>query len=210
HPTTANIDYDPLSLHDALPISTGSSRSSYGGNSASRPSVVISCGGTSSGSIPKARTASAVTGPTHAIFTPPKWRASRPCSANFSHTARTALVEVKITHAYLPSTRPLTARSICAGVRGGSTAMVGTSVGIAPYLRSRALIAPACSLVRGTSTFHPYSGRLSHQPRVWRDVTTEPTTTTTRPLKPSAAATTLSTVEVMVYWVSPVPFPVTA
>jgi hypothetical protein len=119
------------------------------------------------------------------------------------------LVEVKITHAYLPSTSPLIARSICAGVRGGSTAMVGTSVGIAPYRRSRALIAPACSLVRGTSTFHPYSGRLSHQPRVSRSATTEPTTTTTRPLKPSAAATTLSTVEVTVYWVSPVPSPVT-
>ena len=33
---------------------------------------------------------------------------------------------------------------------------------------------------------------------------------TTRPVKPSAAATKLSTVEVVVYWVSPVPSPVTA
>jgi hypothetical protein len=82
--------------------------------------------------MPKARTASAVAWPMQAILTPPKWRASRPCSANFSHTARTALVEVNTIHAYRPSTRPLMARSICAGVRGGSTAMVGTSHGIAP------------------------------------------------------------------------------
>jgi hypothetical protein len=67
-----------------------------------------------------------------AIFTPPKLRASRPCSANFSQTARTALTEVKMTHAYRPSTSPLTARSIWAGVRGGSTAIVGTSHGMAP------------------------------------------------------------------------------
>ena len=39
------------------------------------------------------------------------------------------MAEVKITQAYRPSTRPLIARSIWAGVRGGSTAMVGTSVG---------------------------------------------------------------------------------
>ena len=58
-------------------------------------------------------------------------------------------------HAYRPSTRPLIARSICAGVRGGSTAIVGTSHGIAPQVRSRALMAPACSFVRGTSTFQP-------------------------------------------------------
>src|SRR5690606_31105856 len=189
---------------------TGSSRSSYGANSCSRPAVVCSPCGTSSGSMPNARTASAVTGPMQAIFTPPKWRASRPCSVNFSQTARTALAEVKITQAYRPSTRPLIARSIWAGVRGGSTAMVGTSVGIAPYARSRALIAPACSLVRGTSTFQPYSGRLSHQLSFSRSATPLPTSNTTRPVNPSAAATKLSTLEVVVYWVSPVPSPVTA
>src|SRR4030095_15264970 len=127
--------------------------------------------------------------------------ASRPCSANFSHTARTALTEVNSTQAYRPSTRPLTARSICAGVRGGSTAIVGTSHGIAPYARSRALIAPACSLVRGTSTFHPYSGRFSHQLRLSHCAEPAPTVSTTRPVKPSAAATKLSTVDEEVYWV---------
>ena len=127
--------------------------------------------GSARAAIPNARTASAVASPIQAIFTPPKWRASRPCSANFSHTARTALIEVNTTQAYRPSTRPLIARSICAGVRGGSTAIVGTSHGIAPYARSRSLIAPACSLVRGTSTFHPYSGRFSHQPSLSRWVT---------------------------------------
>ena len=142
---------------------TGSRISSCGENSASRPSLDCSPAGISSGWMPNARTASAVASPMQAILTPPKWRASRPCSANFSQTARTALTEVKIAQAYRPSTRPLIARSICAGVRGGSTAIVGTSHGIAPYARSRALIAPACSLVRGTSTFQPYSGRFSHQ-----------------------------------------------
>ena len=160
--------------------------------------------------MPNARTASAVASPMQAILTPPKCRASRPCSANFSQTARTALTEVKITQAYRPSTRPLIARSIWAGVRGGSTAIVGTSHGIAPYARSRALIAPACSLVRGTSTFQPYSGRFSHQPSLSRWATPAPTVSTTRPVKPSAAATKLSTVDVVVYWVSPVPSPVTA
>ena len=47
------------------------------------------------------------------------------------------------------------ARSICAGLRGGSTAIVGTSTGTAPYARSRSLISPAWSFVRGTSTRHP-------------------------------------------------------
>src|SRR5919206_34944 len=74
------------------------------------------------------------------------------------------------------------ARSIWAGVRGGSTAIVGTSHGIAPYVRSRSLIAPACSLVRGTSTFHPYSGRFSHQPSLSRWVTAGPRLSTTRPV----------------------------
>lgn len=48
--------------------------------------------------IPNERTLSAVACPTHAIFTPEKARASRPNASNFSHTARTALVEVNTTH----------------------------------------------------------------------------------------------------------------
>ena len=42
-----------------------------------------------------------------------------------------------------------------AGSVGGSTAIVGTSSGIAPCTRRRSLIAPAWSLVRGTSTRQP-------------------------------------------------------
>ena len=75
---------------------TGSRISSCGENSASRPSLDCSPAGISSGWMPNARTASAVASPMQAILTPPKCRASRPCSANFSQTARTALTEVKI------------------------------------------------------------------------------------------------------------------
>jgi len=70
---------------------------------------------------------------------------------------------VNTTHWKRPSTKPLTALSICAGLRGGSTAMVGTSTGSAPWETNRSLISPAWSLVRGTSTVQPYSARLSHQ-----------------------------------------------
>src|SRR5437763_16375792 len=97
------------------------------------------------------------------------------------------------------------ARSIWAGVRGGSTAIVGTSHGIAPYARSRSLIAPACSFVRGTRTFHPYSGRFSHHDSLSRAATPEPRVTTTRPANPSDDDTMLSTVDAVVYCVSPVP-----
>ena len=48
--------------------------------------------------MPNERTFSAVAAPTQAIFTPENARASRPNSSNFSHTARTALVEVKTIH----------------------------------------------------------------------------------------------------------------
>ena len=78
---------------------TGSSTSSCGENSASRPSLDCSSAGTNSGWMPKSRTAAAVASPMQAIFTPPKCRASSPCSANFSHTARTALTDVNTTHA---------------------------------------------------------------------------------------------------------------
>ena len=82
--------------------------------------------------MPKARTASAVCSPTQATLTPANARASRPSSANFSRTAFTAFTEVNTIQPYRPVTRPLMARSICAGLRGGSTAMVGTSTGTAP------------------------------------------------------------------------------
>src|SRR4051794_23535913 len=138
--------------------------------------------------MPKARTASAVCSPTQATFTPAKARASRPSSANFSRTALTALTEVKTIQPYRPVTRPLMARSICAGLRGGSTAMVGTSTGTAPWARSRSLISPAWSLVRGTSTRHPNSGRLSHQDSRARLSTADPTVATTGPLTASRPA----------------------
>src|SRR5918997_1340520 len=55
------------------------------------------------------------------------------------------------------------ALSICSGLRGGSTEMVGTSSLCAPYVRSRATIGAAWSLVRGTSTRQPNSGLVSYQ-----------------------------------------------
>src|SRR3954451_10809908 len=160
---------------------TGSQHSSYGGNSSSRPSEDCSPDGTSSGLIPKARTRSAVACPTQAIFTPEKARASRPNSLNFSHTARTAFVEVNTTHWKRPSTKPLTALSIWAGLRGGSTAMVGTSIGNAPWDTSFSLISPAWSFVRGTSTVQPYRARLSHQFSLARLATVLPMVTTSGP-----------------------------
>src|SRR3954452_22108038 len=80
------------------------------------------------------------------------------------------------------------ARSICAALRGGSTAIVGTSTGTAPYPRSRSLISPAWSLVRGTSTRQPNSGRLSHQESRARLSTAAPTVATTGPVSTSSPA----------------------
>ena len=91
-------------------------------------------------------------------------------------------MEVNTTHWKRPSTNPLTARSIWAGLRGGSTAMVGTSIGSAPYEVSRSLISPAWSLVRGTNTFQPYRARLSHQFNFARLVTVLPMVTTSGPV----------------------------
>ena len=82
--------------------------------------------------MPHVAMASAVFSPTAAIFNPENARASSPYSSNFSRTARTALTEVKATHSYRPSTRPRIALSICWGLRGGSTEMVGTSSGTEP------------------------------------------------------------------------------
>src|SRR5215218_6174987 len=77
--------------------------------------------------------------------------------------------------------------------------MVGTSTGTAPYARSRSLISPAWSLVRGTSTRQPNSGRLSHQDIRARLSTAVPTVATTGPVNESrpavfsATATSLAT-----------------
>src|SRR5829696_9712617 len=66
--------------------------------------------------------------------------------------------------------------------------MVGTSTGTAPYARSRSLISPAWSLVRGTRTRQPNSGRLSHQDSRARLSTAVPTVATTGPVKESRPA----------------------
>ena len=113
--------------------------------------------------MPNSRSAAAVCSPTAATLMPANARASRPYSSNFSRTARTAFTDVNAIHWYLPVTRPLTARSICCGVRGGSTAIVGTCSGTAPQACSRLITSPACSLVRGTSTRQPNSGLVSNQ-----------------------------------------------
>ena len=73
-------------------------------------------------------------------------------------------------------TRPLTARSICCGVRGGSTEIVGTTSAVAPNDSSRAMVDPDCSLVRGTRTFQPNSGLVSNQDSCSRSATVVPTT----------------------------------
>src|SRR5882757_8341185 len=68
------------------------------------------------------------------------------------------------------------ALSICCGLRGGSTEIVGTSSGIAPYRRSRSINGPAWSFVRGTRIRQPNSGFVSNQESASRCSTTEPTT----------------------------------
>jgi len=97
------------------------------------------------------------------------------------------------------------ARSIWAGVRGGSTAMVGTSTGTAPCTRSRSLIAPAWSFVRGTSTRQPYSARDSHQASFSRCRAARPTVTTSVPDMPAAASSMSPTVPATVCWAVVVP-----
>src|SRR3954464_7303282 len=49
-------------------------------------------------------------------------------------------------------------------------------------------MSPACSLVRGTRTRQPKSGRLSHQDSLARLSTAEPTVTTTGPVRVSSPA----------------------
>ena len=76
----------------------GSSTSSYGGQSSSRPRADCSPEGTRSELRPQSASEAAVFSPTAAIFRPEKARASRPYSSNFSRTARTALTEVNAIH----------------------------------------------------------------------------------------------------------------
>src|SRR5256714_5443024 len=104
------------------------------------------------------------------------------------------------------------ARSIGAGDRGGSTAMVGTSTGTAPYPRSCSESAPACSLVRGTSTCQPNNGRVSHHDTRSRCSTTGPMTATAGSVRPAetTSASTRSSVETIVRCVVIVPSLVTA
>src|ERR1019366_7653545 len=154
----------------------GSRTSSKGGQSSSRPRADCSPDGTRSGSRPHSRRAPAVTPPTAAIRNPANARASRPNSSNFSRTARTAFTEVNPIHSYRPVTKPLMARSICCGVRGGSTRIVGTTSLVAPYDARRAVIEPAWSLVRGTRMFQPNSGLVSNHESCSRSRTVEPTT----------------------------------
>ena len=120
-------------------------------------------------------------------------------------------------HWYLPVTRPLTARSICCGVRGGSTAMVGTCSGTAPQARSRAVTSPACSFVRGTRTRQPNNGLVSNQESSRWAATPSPTTATAGPwavsrLTPAAlrSAVTDPRVQTTLCWSVVVPFQVTA
>ena len=131
--------------------------------------------------MPKSSSAAEVCSPTAATLTPANARASRPYSSKRSRIARTAFTDVKATHWYRPVTSPLTARSICCGVRGGSTAIVGTSSGTAPYSRRRCDTTAACSLVRGTSTRQPNSGLVSNHDSVSRAATASPTTATAGP-----------------------------
>ncbi len=49
--------------------------------------------------MPNSRTLSAVASPMQAILMPPKARASRPCSLNFSQIALTEFCEVNTIHA---------------------------------------------------------------------------------------------------------------
>ena len=81
--------------------------------------------------------------------------------------ARTALTEVKTVHAYRPSTRPLIARSIWAGVRGGSDRDGRhPRTGIAPYGPQPLAHRVGCSLVRGYEHLPPVTAGGSPTSRV--------------------------------------------
>ncbi len=99
-----------------------------------------------------------------------------------------------------------------AAVRGGSTAIVGTSSGLAPCERSRSDRIAACSLVRGTSTVQPNSARDSHQDSLLRAATAAPIDITTQvafAMTGAASDSIRSRVEETVRWSVVVPSTVT-
>jgi hypothetical protein len=105
---------------------------------------------------------------------------------------------------------PLTARSSCCGVRGGSTEIVGTTLACAPWRCRRANVEADCSFVRGTSTSHPNSGLLSNHDNVSRMVTVDPTTASTGKRPSAIVAPAEDSVVVTVRWSVLVPRSVTA
>src|SRR4051794_25332564 len=88
--------------------------------------------------------------------------------------------------------------------------MVGTSCDVAPWPRRRSAISPACSLVRGTRTFQPYSARDSHHDSFDRCPAAWPIVTISGPTSSPASFATFSSVVSRVRWVLMVPFAVTA
>ncbi len=104
------------------------------------------------------------------------------------------------------------ARSICWGVRGGSTEIVGTSSGTAPYDWSCSDSPAACSLVRGTRTRQPNSGLFSNHDRRSRVPTASPTTISAGSAMPAClrSAASLPSEDTTVYCSVVVPLWVTA
>src|SRR5699024_11755856 len=88
--------------------------------------------------------------------------------------------------------------------------MVGTSCELAPWLRRRSVMSPACSLVRGTNTFQPYNARDSHQDSVEREPAASPMVTTSCPLVSPASEPSDASVVSCVRCVLNVPLLVTA
>src|SRR4051812_32993296 len=73
-------------------------------------------------------------------------------------------------------------------------------------------MSPACSLVRGTSTRQPNSGRLSHQESLARLSTAAPTVTTTEPVtlsSPADFSATADSLAATLFCAVPVPSVVT-
>jgi hypothetical protein len=92
------------------------------------------------------------------------------------------------------------ARSIGAGVRGGSTAMVATCSGLAPCRRSSSKIESSASRVRGTRTRQPYSARDSHHDSDGRVDTPAPMVTTSGPVRSRPSADSVARVASTVRW----------
>ena len=92
------------------------------------------------------------------------------------------------------------ARSICCGVRGGSTLIVGTTSAVAPYEARRAMVEPDCSFVRGTRMFQPNSGLVSNHDSCSRSATVEPITARAGNSTVFITAATSPSVVVRVTW----------